>query len=316
MRFHDYKSIRPAGERGSSTEQLRQMLIEPTTTDARRGAAIHASMELAWRLGGRPFYNVYPVAIELCRKTQLRMKWGDAPFPLRSIVFRFPAGHEPHGVAAALVRAPSLARESLHEYVHQTTLEIVRHASSVPLISAIQFTDGKCLYHVFDHDGISDVEVGDAIPDVAADAARLSPKGFLPDSINAGELMVRLVVFAALLANGTDLITPVILAADREEYDATTDEDRKLQLEQRAANRVGIGFDIGRQMEIERSVSPHWRCPHYALFHTGPGGAKPELRLRSGCVVNKRELSSVPTGFMGPDAEATQAAGTSPVAVR
>ncbi len=115
--------------------------------------------------------------------------------------------------------------------------------------------------------------------------------------------LVKLLAFIGLLARGTDLITPAILAADREEYDATSDEARKRWLEQRAARRQGRGFDIGRSLEIERATSPHWRSPHLALFHTGPGRTIPALKLRSGCVVIPKDMSQVPTGYLGPESE-------------
>jgi hypothetical protein len=127
--------------------------------------------------------------------------------------------------------------------------------------------------------------------------------GCIPQASRHAGFIIRLLALIGLLSRGEDLITPAILAKDRHEYDATSDEEKKRWLELRAAKRQGVGFDVGRQLERDRAASPHWRSPHLALFHTGPGRGTPVLRLRSGCVVVPKDLSSVPTGYMGPESE-------------
>lgn len=79
-------------------------------------------------------------------------------------------------------------------------------------------------------------------------------------------------------------------------------------MENRAARRQGRGFTVGKQLEedlaAERSVSPHIRRPHMALFWTGKGRETPRYQLRRGAIVNPRSVTDVPTGYL--DRETTR----------
>jgi hypothetical protein len=114
------------------------------------------------------------------------------------------------------------------------------------------------------------------------------------------ETVLRLLQFIALVADGNDLITPVILEKDRSAYESA-DEMSRRWLEDRAARIVGRGFDLGKTLQEQKDCSPHWRNPHMALFWTGEGRKKPVLKMRSGCVVIPRHMSDVPTGFFAQD---------------
>jgi hypothetical protein len=127
--------------------------------------------------------------------------------------------------------------------------------------------------------------------------------GDIPHAQLHASFIIRLLAFIGLIARGNDLITPAVLAADRDEYDSTTDESRKRWLEQRSIRRQGSGFDVGRCLENQRMNSPHWRAPHLALFHTGPGRSVPVLKVRSGCVVVPKDYLDVPTGYMGAETQ-------------
>lgn len=55
------------------------------------------------------------------------------------------------------------------------------------------------------------------------------------------------------------------------------------------------GIAFGEQ--IEKSVEPHLRNPHLALFWCGPGRTQPVIKMRSGSLVNKVKVKKIPTGF-------------------
>ena len=64
----------------------------------------------------------------------------------------------------------------------------------------------------------------------------------------------------------------------------------------RAKRRGKIGWNVGRNIE----VSPHIRGPSpAALYWTGKGHSVPIIRFRAGCVVHKKKISEIPTGFLG-----------------
>lgn len=303
MQFHDYASRKPKWFRGTNMDYLSSLMLTPSIGVVGNKQTLWSSMEIGWYRADRPFYNVYPIAIDLCRKTSLNMKWGDLVFPTRYLLLRFPAGDEPLGIKAALLRVPSAGKCKNEIEMHPSRFPAARMLKTVPLggiILSSKHGDGAWLYEKPD---IRDVEVKDTV--LAAGSPKCdrehSDGTWVSDPDGAIDFLTRMVVFIGLLARGTDLITPAILSADREEYDATSDETRRRWLEERAAKRAGRGFDVGRSLEIERASSPHWRSPHLALFHTGPGRTTPVLKIRSGCVVIPKDMSNVPTGYMGAE---------------
>lgn len=305
MQFHDYVSRKPKWFRGTTMEYLSSLMKTPSHGVIGHKQTLWSSMEIGWYRAGRPFYNVYPIAIELCRKTSLNMKWGDLVFPTRYLLLRFPAGSEPLGTKAALLRVPSSDKCKNEIDMHMSRFPAARQLKAVPLGGIILNKNHGDGAWVYERPDIRDVEVRDTV--AAACSPRANP--YFSDGLwesdpdGVIDFLTRMVVFIGLLARGNDLITPAILSKDRDEYDATSDEARKRWLEDRAARRQGRGFDIGRSLEIERASSPHWRCPHLALFHTGPGGATPVLKIRSGCVVIPKDMSRVPTGYLGEEKE-------------
>ncbi|MGV3608926.1 MAG: HNH endonuclease [Planctomycetaceae bacterium] len=117
----------------------------------------------------------------------------------------------------------------------------------------------------------------------------------------AGLLIVRLVVFIGLLSSGKDFVTPIVLAKDRAKYEASTDDQVKRWIEERAVRRAGKGFDVGKQLQLVHDSSPHWRNPHLCLFWTGEGRSKPIIKMRSGTIIQSVSMAEVPTGYLGPE---------------
>ncbi len=303
MQFHNYCSMKPTGFRGTSMDYLSRLMMSPTVGVDGNIETLRSCFEIGWLRVGRPFYNVHPIAIELCQKTSLNMKWGDLAFPTRYLLLRFPAGFEPFGMKSALLRVPSSGKHVNEVEMHSARMPVARILKSVPLggvVSNMRTAEGMWLY---DKPDIRDVVVGETVAAAASPTfdPTLCHETWASDSNGAIDFLTKLVAFIGLLARGTDLITPAILSQDREEYDSTTDDARRRWLEDRAARRQGRGFDVGRSLEIERASSPHWRCPHLALFHTGPGRTTPVLKVRSGCVVIPKDMSNVPTGYMGQE---------------
>jgi hypothetical protein len=304
MQFHNYKTMKPDGHRGTSLDYLQSLMLTYGDAAWTAKTTMQACLEIGWLRQGRPFYNVHPIAVELCQKLSLNMKWGDLVFPTRYILLRFAGGHEPVGIKTSLLRVPSLVKPENKVEVHVARIKAAQAMQVIPLGGRIATKDKGEGFWVYGEDDIRNAVVEDS-----ARAARSSEKDgedfydWAWEDDETIPFLIKLLAFIGLLARGTDLITPAILAADREEYDATSDESRKRWLEQRAASRQGCGFDIGRSLEIERATSPHWRSPHLALFHTGPGRTIPALKLRSGCVVIPKDMSQVPTGYLGPERE-------------
>lgn len=299
MQFHDYRTTRGPEWRGSTEDYLRWLMKQPCSEESRQLGTIIAAVELSWVTHRRPYYNVYPIAVELCLKTSLGMKWGDVTFPVRSIALRFACGHEPLGISAALLKVPSHAEWSTRTAIHPSRSEAAAWAKRCPLGGNIQtINDSGGLWCYQSPNDLSQEVIRDT---VGTASHVLGEDGQMEGFPDKTAFLIRLLAFIGLLSRGTDLITPAILSSDRQEYDTTSDENKKRWLEERARKKLGISFDVGRGLEIERASCPHWRSPHLALFHTGPGRSTPVLKVRSGCVVIPRDMSSVPTGYLGEE---------------
>jgi hypothetical protein len=72
-----------------------------------------------------------------------------------------------------------------------------------------------------------------------------------------------------LLADDPEVITPDVLADDRDKYEASG--DRKYV--EKARRRGKLGWNVGAKIE----VMPHYRRPHPALVWTGHGRALPRI---------------------------------------
>ena len=318
MRFHDYVAARARGlaqieEAGGYSQEfinrIRQMnsaevaqylldtnkkglaaefgLIEKAFFKGSE-ASIRTALFLAeftWHAQRRPFYNVWPIANSLLSSVSLNIQWGEIVFPQEVILFRFPKGHEPHGLACALIQEQS--RE----------ITVVYQAADSPhhiqTVLPSNFGDKE--------------PIEDSLVRIRRTWVKVGAEKDTKDTLAVTELfrsrvefLYRLAAFTSLLAKGQDLITPLVLAKDQDKYDAA-DENTKRWLEDRAARIQGRGFDIGKQLEAERDRTPHWRNPHLCLFWTGEGRGKPLLKVRRGGVVIPKALSEVPTGFMGPE---------------
>jgi hypothetical protein len=256
--------------------------------------------EVGWHENERPFYNVWPIAIDLIRSVTLDVPWGEVRFPYRDILFRFPAGHEPHGISCALVHDYSkMLQDSDAQEVRIAMAKRLRpHETLADKRGAIEAVV-QYVARPFALEPLPAVNGvrGDGTDETVEETLRELQSETSGPQI---EFVYRLAVFAALLAKGQDLITPVILSKDEAKYEVADEEQRKW-LEDRAARIQGRGFDLGKSLQREKESSPHWRNPHLCLFWTGPGRGEPLLKVRRGAVVVPKKLSEVPTGFLGAE---------------
>lgn len=250
-----------------------------------------AAAEQEWAELHRPYYNVWPIAVELSQTVKLDLCFRDIAHPFPVVLVRFARNHELAGnLGTALVQwEPPLSDGSAYVRLHclfqtftgNATLQFRFRPTDTVEVWLTKMAAERRAYE----------SPGD----------ELTAPGFkLLDQVS-GDL-IRLVVFIGLLAKGMDLVTPVVLAKDQAKYDGTDDAALKLWLERRAARRGGgRGFDVCKKLDMDRSQSPHWRSPHLALFWVGEGRTRPVIKLRSGSVVLRASMDQVPTGWLGPE---------------
>ena len=238
-----------------------------------------ALMEGMWCNEGRPFYNVYPIAVELSKDSSLEIPVEALTgFNVDTLFVRFPVGHEPFGIKSIFMMTPSKNMKN-GDYRFELAIELDKGIMQLGL--SLEDKD-KTLQDCMDRA----IEAYSQSPDWKFYTTEVASFAF------------RFLGFLGLLAAGSDLITPVILSKDRAKFDALTDEAERLMIISRAARRLGAGADIGREMEAERLASgPHYRRPHPALYWTGEGRKIPKIVFRRGAIVQGKKVKEVPTGF-------------------
>lgn len=270
IRYHEHC---PDHSLSKATEHERQIIID-------------CRAEAQWVRNRRPYYNLWPSVLPLIDRLDLsRIKLSDLHLRQQSaILLRWPVQHLP--------REPAWCRVAWAR----------NHAGTLYLQMAWQYTDTRHEVTVF-YTPVSD-ELLLSIPTTTRD---LYGRG-VRDTYYDQEPAIRAIAFVSLLDTDAGLIEPAVLAKDRVEYDQSTDDQRRKQLEERAVGKTDTrGFDVGRVLhqQTERGeVSPHYRNGCLAVYHTGKGRAVPVIRWRKGSIVNRQKLTEVPTGFLGSN-EAT-----------
>jgi len=310
MQFHDYVNLRNQlakfghndearkSVKGVSPQEYRKRYYEAVTRELDHTPSgpesnvlfdryVAVSAEEFWVHNDRPFYNVWPIALSLAEEVKLDLPFSAIEIPFDSMLLRFPCGHEPHSVASAMLFWPK------------------DWPNTKPSVNVLCYFPGTMDRLVVRYDYSPQDRVEDWLDGILAACGQDSWQSMETAHQNAnpatGPLMIRVCVFIGLLANDRDLITPVVLAKDRAKYDAADDPDAKKWLEDRAARKLGRGFDVGKKLQEQKEKSPHWRNPHLALFWTGPGRTKPVIKMRSGAVVQRVSMAEVPTGYLGPE---------------
>lgn len=100
---------------------------------------------------------------------------------------------------------------------------------------------------------------------------------------------LKIVAMCCLMAHDDEeLITPDVLAKDRNRFRETGDQKFVLK----AHRRKKYGWDVGRKVHAE--MSPHYRNCHPCIVWYGPGKTKCKLIIRKGSWVRKDRLDQMP----------------------
>lgn len=227
--------------------------------------------ELAWYRNRRPYFNVYPyIEKKLCELSE-NIDMSELSLPFESIEVR-----------TKTTTVLMCNHKSLFLFVMELGGGIYQEIA-IPRM----YTIGKTLH----------------LP-ASLVAEHWNPTG---DAIFPHEL-VRSAIFicagTCMLASDKSIVTPVVLNKHRK--DGMTEEERAAYAE-KAIRRTGrIGFDVGRHIEKLRATA-HYRNGCFAKYYVGknhelyPKNSElikaPVIKWRSGAIVNKDVLPSVPTGF-------------------
>lgn len=304
MQFHDYTSSRNRMARYGHDLEARRIAKSLSSADFRqffldrlRGSEklsdldfqrfMSLSSEMVWVNDERPYYNVWPIVLDLISTVKLDLPFSSVQFPFPCMLFRFALGNEPGGVATSLVWWPDTSDDTVQAGV------CCFFPGSMDVMS-FQYT-GKCSDTIESWLARAENEAG-------SKSGQHTMRKYSHARFDHVDIFIRLCVFVGLLSHETDLITPIVLAKDRNQYE-DADPDTRRWLEERATRKLGRGFEFGKKLQEERDSSPHWRNPHLTLFWTGEGRTVPILKMRRGSLVQPKRVSmaDVPTGFLGPE---------------
>ena len=128
-------------------------------------------------------------------------------------------------------------------------------------------------------------------PHPSSDVGVQFPDWFITD-------LTRLVCTICLLADNPEIVQPDVLNCDATKFEATQDP----KYITKAHNRGKVGWTVGKDIDLTKS--PHYRNSCLAaLYWTGKGKLIPRIRFRAGCLVNRKLVNTIPTGYLGVEPE-------------
>jgi len=102
----------------------------------------------------------------------------------------------------------------------------------------------------------------------------------------------QLTLAVCLVGRDDPMVAPDVLTADRTRL---TNENRE-RLAAKAHKRGKIGWILG---DDENTMSPHYRCSHFAIRWTGRGRTVARIVQVKASIVHRGAVAAVPTGFGG-----------------
>lgn len=237
---------------------------------------VQMALEYKWVLADRPYYSVYSSIAKMLVNTTLDLDCSFVKLPIDPLLIRF-SKDDPLKVGNVDRRLRSI---------------LVGEFSDVSSVKGVQ---GRGLglwcdrgestpegLGVFDFQTVllaEGITVEESITRLIDFQNSDDPKA-LHDAL-------RVVIGVCLMANDPDIIVPDVLSKDKHKPLTNVEIER-------ARRRGKIGWIVGEGCKVQ----PHVRKPHFAIRWTGKGRTIPVLRPIKGCIVHRKNVQSVPTGFM------------------
>jgi hypothetical protein len=263
-------------------------------------------LQKEWYQGEKPYYHIYPAIFPMVEKLRLDVHCNQLKLPIRDLSVRFPSDVD---------HQYKIGNTVLHHFFcrHISSKEfkdsVAKFAELNPKFIMGENPDND---YIFFFISSTEPETKQKELHVAYFALPLSDSVTVEESFvdrqplpidgsgnendaQTKSFFVAVLRFCAaicLIGNDPDLVTPDILAKDREKFNRANDEQKKLIID-RAVRRGKNGFLLGANLEM----IPHYRRPHLALVWTGEGKKIPKIVMRKGSVVHREKIVEVPSGF-------------------
>lgn len=220
------------------------------------------ALEQEWEQCRKPFYNVYPTIIPLLTRIKLDFVIDWIVLPTSPLLIRLPVDEHSLSPCRSILMA---TKPELGVFMYMDMGEVV---DGYPLYD----------YRSIEYDGRMVTDILSTMPWHAHDFGKKFEDSFL-DSITA------LCCALCLIGDDDSLIDPNLLRKDRGKVNPVAIA--------RAFRRRGPGWDVGKKYE---SNGPYVVPPHPQRYWTGVGRTVPVIKVRSGYVVKKEQLTKIPTG--------------------
>ena len=241
--------------------------------------------EADWIFDRRPYYNIWPSVIRPFTNVDLgKVKCSDIQLPLKRLMIRFPIEHELDGARSIfVVETVSMDKTA------RGLMCCINDGSTYPAPDMLYMPVHTINSMTF----VEDQTIADRLQ-----YGRDNP--YCDDEINNKmvDSCLKLVCAICLLGDNPDLIEQVPIDADRVQWEKTHD----IKLIEQADRRGKREWDVGRHID----VAPGYRNPHFAIRWMGRNQVekKPVLRPVKGCLVRRRQIEDVPTGWLDDDEKA------------
>lgn len=300
MKFHEYDTLfnssRKHGWSGSVNDfyvqAANKMMSLAKNTQGEASGKIICGAENDWINSGRPYYKVWPSIIPAFLKVRFGVPTGeiDLPGDLCTLLIRFPDTTIPvvPGLRTILFTIFSAGVIGRQLFMLVKSME---HGKNWAQYQALVLRPNETIedsMNQWKHPCCVRVQDGTVVEQ--------SPQVLATDYLLN---CLRIAVSICLLHHDPSIIQPDVLADDRNRFDRSTDPAERQRLVDKAARRGVVGWRIGEEYE----VCPHFRRPHFALRHTGPHGTVPKIVPVRSCIVHRKKVTDVPTGYMTPEGE-------------
>jgi hypothetical protein len=242
-------------------------------------------IERTWISAVRPYYKCWPSISAALLKMRFDVPCEHLSLPTPIVCLRLPHGEQGTGVRAILVSiSPNDKGEGYRNFLVASQSVLATSANSEPVISSVHIVlrPGTSI-----EESLTRARHFDTFESV--DPRREEDEAYGVDGL-------RLAVAVCLLAQDPALVLPDVLNRDKAKLDGASAEDLA-KFTDRARSNGKYGWNIGENYE----AMPHYRRPHLALRHTGPGGKVPRIVPVKGSIVHRSKMTQVPTGHILPD---------------
>lgn len=264
-------------------------------SDAANITTAHIGWEYFWGLDKKPYYNIYTAIIPMFMRIDLsKVKFSDLKRPSnkKALIINFPIGNK-------LNSGEDVQHLFIYFVPNQSGQMSIVFGVFSGEVGSLDFNIGGGRYEnakipiwdiVFSplnpEDGMSNMQ--ELLERLEIENEKIDEK-FRSTAV-VRSIALKLGSILCLLEDKSELLMPQLLSSDIMKKDISNIQ----RLIEKAHKRGKVGWSVGE--DIERI--PGERRPHPALYWTGKGRKTPVIIVRKGCVVNRKVMETIPTGYM------------------